>query len=65
MNRSAMAQPDNGKLVNTGGRQGAAAGYARQWPYGGRAAAGTGKHWLASMTISAAHNKRGQRRERM
>ena len=64
MNRSAMVLPDNGEL-NTGGRQGAAAGYARQCPYGGRAAAGTGKHWLASMTISAAHNKRGQRRERM
>ena len=34
MNRSAMVLPDNGEL-NTGGRQGAAAGYARQCPYGG------------------------------
>ena len=29
---------------------------------GGRAAAGTGEHWLVSMTSCAAHNKRGERR---
>ena len=46
-------------------RQGAAAGCVRQCPFGGRAATGTGEHWLVSMTIYAAHNKRGQRRERM
>ena len=47
------------------GRQGAAAGCARQCPFGGRAATGTGKHWLVGKAIYAAHNKRGQRRERM
>ena len=46
-------------------RQGAAAGCARQCPYGGRAALGTCEHWLVSITAYAAHNKRGQRRERM
>ncbi len=34
-------------------------------PSGGRAAADTGRPWLGSKTIYAAHNKRGQRRERM
>ena len=29
-------------------------------PLRGRAAAGTGRHWLVSMTIYAAHNKRGR-----
>ncbi len=42
-------------------RQGAAAGCARQCPNGGRAVAGTGELWLVSITIYAAHNKRGQR----
>ena len=42
-------------------RQGAAAGCALYTLRGG-AAAGTCEHWLASMTIYAAHNKRGQRR---
>ena len=52
----------NAKYVK---RQGAAAGCARQCPFGGRAAADTGRPWLVSKTIYAAHNKRGQRRERM
>ena len=40
------------------GRQGAAAGCAL-YALRGRAAAGTGRHWLVSMTVYAAHNKRG------
>ena len=41
-------------------RQGAAAESARQCPYGGRAAAGTGKPWLVDKAFYAAHNKRGR-----
>ena len=41
-------------------RQGAAAGCARHCPYGGRAAAGTGKPWLVDKAFYAAHNKRGR-----
>ena len=34
-------------------------------PTGGVRAAGTGRHWSVGKAIYAAHNKRGQRRERM